>query len=277
MLTSVSPTAYGGSKKVPGGVSLLVAGFSCVDFSTLNPRPRAFKECGESGDTLRAILHYARRYRPKAMVLENVSTANWKEIEACVNNEPNPKGLTLSDAAKTHLQQIWGDELGYSTKVCKVNTKDFYLPQTRLRGYMVCIDRSVIGRPVADELAVRWAAQLKNLRRPASSPMEDFFLSADDPRIRAARDRGGLNEFGEVKKRTESTWAKCKVRYANYREAIDCGQSRPLTSWLEGGGCHFPEHWWKNWANFQPDRLREHWDISHLRGAQRGYDSRSKT
>lgn len=280
MLITSRLTAYGALQDVPGDVSFLVAGFSCVDFSTLNPRPKGVEQCGESGDTLRAILNYAKKFRPKAMILENVSSAQWGEIEALVQNNRGSDKVK-SEAAQTHLDAIWGDraeDSGYSTVMCKVNTADYCLPQTRKRGYMVCIDRSKIKKAGADKIAIEWGRLLKeDLYRPASSPMEDFLLSPDDPRVCAARDSGGLNEYGEMKKRTESTWLKCKLRYANYREAIACGQMRPLTRWLEGGVCHPPEHWWKAWANFQPDRLREHWDISHLRSAQRGYDSQFKT
>ncbi len=282
MLTVLRPTAYGGVREVPGGVSIVVAGFACVDFSTLNPRRKDLQDAGESGDTLRAILTYAARYRPKAMILENVEGANWVMVEVCANNNwhcEHPKGH-LDPNAQRHLMTIWGNKdpsSGYSTCVVKVDTKEYYLPQTRKRCYMVCIDRQTIGVKEADKLAQQWAVRFKALQRPASSPLDDFLLSTDDPRVRAARNAGGMDEFGDRKRRTESTWVKCKLRYAAYRETIACGSGRPLTRWSENGACHPPEHWWKNWAHYQSDRLREHWDISHLRSAQRGYDSQYKT
>ncbi|KAL8930440.1 MAG: hypothetical protein Q9208_000624 [Pyrenodesmia sp. 3 TL-2023] len=277
-----APTAYGGLRAVPGGVSIVVAGFACVDFSTLNPKRKDVQDAGESGDTLRAILNYAARFRPRAMILENVGAADWVMIQVCTNNNfhsTEPKGK-LSGVAKRHLEEIWGNReasSGYSTCVVKVDTKAYYLPQTRKRSYMVCIDRKTIGIKAADKLAQRWAERFRQLERNASSPMDDFLLPTDDRRVRMARDAGGMDEFGDRKRRTESTWVKCKVRYANYRDAISCGSGRPLTRWTESGACHPPEHWWKNWAHYQSDRLREHWDISHLRSAQRGYDSQYKT
>ncbi len=98
---------------------------------------------------------------------------------------------------------------------------------------MVCIDRKTIGVVEAEKLARQWAVRFKALQRPASSPMDDFLLSTDDPRVRAARNAGGMDKFGDRKRRTESTWVKCKLRYAAYREVIACGSGRPLTRWSE--------------------------------------------
>ncbi|KAL8720421.1 MAG: hypothetical protein Q9225_002711 [Loekoesia sp. 1 TL-2023] len=270
-------TAYGGMADVPDGVSLLVAGSSCVDFSKLNPRSKGIDDSGESGETFRAILHYARRYRPRAMILENVKTAKWDIIEAYTQNDQSHAKV---ESHRGQLQAIWGNsnpESGYSTSHVIVDSKDYYLPQTRARGYMICIDRSKIGSRAANQIAGQWAAMFKYLARAASSPMEELFLPADDPRILRAREVGHLDEYREKKIRKETKWRRCKVRYANYRYQLNLGDKRPLTHHVEGGPIYPPEHWSKPWASTQPDRLKEHWNQAHLRNARQGFDSQYKT
>ncbi|KAL8935575.1 MAG: hypothetical protein Q9211_004630 [Gyalolechia sp. 1 TL-2023] len=273
-------TAYGGMADVPDGVSLLVAGSSCVDFSRLNPHSRGIDESGESGETFRAILHYARRYRPRAMILENVKSAAWDVIEAYAqNDQSHPK--IQQYRSQGQLQAIWGDnspDSGYSTEHLIVDSKDYYLPQTRSRGYMLCIDRSKIGRAAADQLVRQWSPVFKFLRRPVSSPMEELFLPADHPSLLRAREFGHLDEHGEKKVRKETKWHKCRVRYAKYRGDLNLGNKRPLTNSVEGGPISPPEHWAKLWASVQPDRLKEHWDQAHLRNVRVGnFDSQDKT
>ncbi|KAI4173965.1 MAG: hypothetical protein LQ346_008313 [Caloplaca aetnensis] len=107
----------------------------------------------------------------------------WRWIQVCTNNnwKSDDRKGKLNRNAKRHLMDIWGDEepsSGYSTCVVKVDTKEYYLPQTRKRCYMVCIDRKTIGTVEAEKLARQWAVMLKQLQRNASSPMDDFLLSA---------------------------------------------------------------------------------------------------
>ena len=52
---STGSTAYGGAEDIPPDVDILIAGFSCVDFSNLNKWNKTLHETGESGDTFRAI------------------------------------------------------------------------------------------------------------------------------------------------------------------------------------------------------------------------------
>ncbi|KAL2052512.1 hypothetical protein ABVK25_007072 [Lepraria finkii] len=53
-------TAYGALADVPNNVHLLIAGFSCVDLSKLSRWNKKLTDLGESGDTFRSILRYAK-------------------------------------------------------------------------------------------------------------------------------------------------------------------------------------------------------------------------
>src|SRR5271168_4236197 len=81
-----STTAHGGKAIVPGDLDLLIAGFCCVDFSTLNNQRKSLDDYGESGDTLKAVLAYAEEFRPKMIILENVKGAPWLD-ENCKESQ----------------------------------------------------------------------------------------------------------------------------------------------------------------------------------------------
>ncbi|KAL9602375.1 MAG: hypothetical protein Q9179_002557 [Wetmoreana sp. 5 TL-2023] len=273
---SKARTAYGAIAPVPSGVHILIVGFSCVDSSNLNNDRKGLNEIGESGDTLRAVLHYAKRNRPKIILLENVKGNDWSMTKAYLEND-----WTHPAVAIDQLLDIWGDDKAdsaYSAWGVKVDTKNFYLPQTRQRGYMVCIDRSVIGKQAADHMTLEWANVFGNvLPRPASSPLDEFLLPDDHPSVRRCRELGGLNHHGDKIKMTVSQWDACEDRYAEYRIKMGLGDLRPLLHWRECGPCAPPEYWWQQWSRIQTDRLKEHWEQSHLRKAARGYDSLYKT
>ncbi|KAJ5103153.1 hypothetical protein N7532_003682 [Penicillium argentinense] len=74
-------TAYGALKKVPSGGDLLIAGTSCVDFSRLNSKRKGLDDEGQSGRTFRGLLGYVKNQRPTFVILENIKSAPWEEME----------------------------------------------------------------------------------------------------------------------------------------------------------------------------------------------------
>ena len=110
-------TAYGAAMKVPGGADMLIAGTSCVDYSGLNTNQHCdVKGGGESGQTFRGMMDWIKLNKPPIVILENVSGAPWeKKVE------------------------IFEKELGYYATWSRVDTKNFYIPQTRMRGYLFAV------------------------------------------------------------------------------------------------------------------------------------------
>ncbi|KAI9683648.1 MAG: hypothetical protein M1829_004953 [Trizodia sp. TS-e1964] len=245
-------TAYGATATVPGGVDMLVAGFSCVDFSNLNNKKRFLEETGESGDTLRAIIAYAERWHPRIIILENVFGAPW------------PK-----------LKKAWEDHTTYSAEFHKLDTKDYYLPHTRQRGYMICIDNQSMkkSRAAVDS----WTSVLKSFQRPASSSIEAFLLPEDDPRVHRGREELAKGARGDDKAPREVDWTRCQGRHQDYRANLLLGSKRPLTHWEDNGSCKVPDYAWGEWAVGQVERIWDTFEISHLRNARRGWDSQYKT
>jgi site-specific DNA-cytosine methylase len=246
-----STSAYGAMTPIPEDVDLLVAGFSCVDFSGLNNFKRTLEQRGESGDTLRAILAYAEKYRPRMIVLENVFTAPWEKIkDAWIN-------------------------LGYYCSWARFDTKNHYIPHTRQRGYMICVDKKRLsnGNIKMDE----WQAVVDATRRKVSCPVEAFILDEDDPRVRRGREEMARGLRGDDRKDRVVDWTKCQGRHQDYRSLFHLGIKRPMTDWVDGGTCKLPDYCWNDWGKVQVERIWDTLEIGLLRNARRGFDMQYKT
>jgi site-specific DNA-cytosine methylase len=227
----------------------MIAGSSCVDYSSLNSSQKEFGQSGESYDTLMATLAYAVKHEPTIVILENVQKFPWDKVE-----------------------QMWR-QAGYATQVAYLDSKDFYLPQTRQRGYMMGLRRAVISeRNVqldADIAPVRWFDVLESLQRRASSPFTDFVYADDDPQLPKAEQAAAapLNTSRYVE------WDKCKLETLTCRSANNLGFRKPLTDWENNGTCRVPDHYAIFWWKPQVERIWETMEINFLRSiTQRGFD-----
>ncbi|KAF2213398.1 hypothetical protein CERZMDRAFT_30029, partial [Cercospora zeae-maydis SCOH1-5] len=241
-------TAYGSKVPVPKDVDLLIAGTSCVDYSILNTHQKTIDQGGESGDTYAAVLAYCKAFRPAIVILENVLGAPWD----------------------TMLQDY--TEIGYETGGALVDTKRYYLPQTRQRGYMVCFDKHGTKTSLAGA-GKRWTDLVAGFRRPASSPASSFLL----PLSQSATYRH--NKDDEQQRAREVDWTRCELRHTKTRHSLRLGNERPVTHWSESGSLLVPEGSDPAWYARMVERVWDLLDISVLRKAlpsQGFYDARFK-
>ncbi|KAF2711037.1 hypothetical protein K504DRAFT_532750 [Pleomassaria siparia CBS 279.74] len=250
--TDEATSAYGALLPVPTDLDMLVAGFSCVDFSNLNNFKRKMEEVGESGDTLRAILAYCEKHRPRIVVLENVFGAPWDKI-----------------------QTVWEKTLGYHCAWDRFDTKDYYIPHTRQRGYMVCIDKQAV--PLGQRMMKDWQMMVSALQRPASSPIDTFTVDEDHPLMQRAREEMSRNLYADEIKTKTVEWIKCLARHHDTRERLHLGIKRPYCGWVDGGSAQLPDWNWVDWGKAQVERIWDTCEISYLRNARRGFDMRYKT
>ncbi|KAI1425705.1 hypothetical protein F5Y12DRAFT_355805 [Xylaria sp. FL1777] len=263
---TAAPTILGDHCDIPRDIDLLVAGTSCVDFSTLNSQKRnsvqltskgailteewknsnrsdenrksnlplrenffddfrewlngitpaqiqtTGKSIGESSVTFLSTVCYINNHRPKMVILENVNNAPWSSM--C--------GLFLhaADYVATHVS---------------VDTKDYYIPQTRNRGYVVAVDRQVFGSS-AEQVVNEWKTQLSSLKRGASTPVQHWLLSPNDPlAMRARQDESEKAVANSLRSSKEVSWARSKMRHLRVRRQLKLGKGRPLTAWGLGG------------------------------------------
>lgn len=240
-----------------GALDLLVCGFSCVDFSPLNNKAKSLSQLGESGDTFFATLAYVRNFQPKMIILENVEQAPWVE---------KSKKKSGEKSISHYLE-----ELGYVTCFLKLDTKHYHIPQTRIRGYMLCVKKSLFNyRGGEEELRNRMARYeelMKKLQSPASAPVEAFLYKSDDPAIANAISNKGPNKSGK-----RADWDRCAEGHEIYRQDLGLGKNRPLTKWSRDGTPKTPDFW--SVLNEHTNRIFDTLDIAHLRNARRGIDDR---
>ncbi|KAJ5815684.1 hypothetical protein N7474_007461 [Penicillium riverlandense] len=253
-------TAYGSLEKIPRNPDLLVAGTACVDFSNLNSQQKTLRDDGESGRTFKGMLNYAQKYRPALVIQENVRSAPWAEIA-----------------------RKW-ESIDYFATWAAVDTKAYYIPQTRERGYMVCIDkvrlRNIeVQNDTTDDavrylhLGARWKELLSKFTRPASSPAGMFLLDEDDRRLeRIEKDMS--TRLNATAARAEVAWE----RYKRHRNDYDVGNQRPITRSQPGSFvCHPPDFYWYTYINSQAERVWDTLDINFLRKIVTGdYDMNFK-
>lgn len=240
----MATTAYGAKVPIPRNVHLLVAGTSCVDYSSLNKHKKGIDDGGESGDTYHAVLAYCTAFRPAVVILENVRYADWDRM--------------LADY----------QELGYESTGALVDTKYYYLPQTRQRGYMVCFDTRQTGADLRTAGA-KWTSLMEYFRRPASSPVSSFLPRTIE-----------REQVKDGKAANESDWTKCELRHTQHRYELGLGNQRPVTHWSESGSLIVPENGDPIWYNSQVERVWDLLDIAVLRKALPSngfYDARYKT
>jgi site-specific DNA-cytosine methylase len=239
-------TAYGAIVPVPREIDVLVAGSSCVDFSNLNRNKVTdlYARQGESADTYEAVRRYIIWAKPPIVILENVIDAKaWRGIEEEIK------------------------AIGYGTEVVKVDTKDYYLPHTRQRKYMLALNERIYQNKVSGLLDA-WKIHMDNFKRRASAPASSFLLPADDPRIVALLAREDLKAKDSFEQ--EDRWEACRGRHLNRRLEMHLGPKKPVTALL-------PEHGHRKWLKGRVPRELDVIDICHLVQARNGLDSQFKT
>ncbi|KAI1820500.1 hypothetical protein F4861DRAFT_522865 [Xylaria intraflava] len=296
---TAAPTILGDHREIPRNIDLLVAGTSCVDFSTLNTGKKdaistmktggklvdewkkskdslrkgffnevrewlstitpaeiqtAGKTIGQSSLTFLSTVCYMQKHRPKMVVLENVNGAPWSSI--C--------GFFLR-------------AINYVATHCAVDTKDYYIPQTRQRGYVVAVDRTVFGDS-SMQIIEEWKKQLSSLKRSASSPVQDWLLPSNDPlTMKARQDESEKAIVHGLNPGKDSQWERSKLRHNRVRRQLNLGNSRPLTAWGSSGVQRPYDRIDKLVLKGQNDRALDCVEIYYLRSLLAGPDAGGKT
>jgi site-specific DNA-cytosine methylase len=247
---------YGGKAIVPEDTDILIAGFACDDFSSLNNARKALDDKGESGDTFYAIIAYAFMYEPKMIILENVMNAPWTDEKA-----KKWKDKPHQTSIQKHL-----DNVGYFSVFLKMDTKNHYLPHTRNRGYMIAIHRASF--PGADWTALEEKCKnmIVTLQHAATVPLEAMLFPSDDPRLEVLdQERKSDNKI--VK------WEKCKIGHHDYCVDLGLGEKHPITGWKGDGSKEMPD--FHRPMPGMTERVADSIDIAHKRNLVRGFDDRN--
>lgn len=207
------------------------------------------------------MMDWIKKALPPIVLIENVFGAPWdKKVELF-------------------------ERIGYSAVYVKLDTKDYYIPHTRQRGYLFAIRRqstSSTNSENSDKIDSRlekWKALVGQMKRPASATLDAFVLPNDDPRVLRARARLTAEScMGDGSTRAGRTdWTKCETRHLAARSVEELGDQRPLTGWSESGQTLMPGCCWNEWVGAQVNRIHDVIEINMLRMAVDGADSLWKT
>jgi site-specific DNA-cytosine methylase len=131
------------------------------------------------------MMAWIRRAKPSIVIIENVSQAPWDIKVKLFEKE------------------------GYAAIFKRLDTKRYYIPHTRQRGYLFAVRkaRGVKADPDA------WLKLVTSLERPASASLDAFMLSNDDPRVirgrlRLTAESASSNGDGRADKAGRTDWTK---------------------------------------------------------------------
>ena len=153
-------------------------------------------------------------------------------------------------------------KIGYFARSMKLDSKEFYLPQTRQRGYLVALDAMSFGVAQANKITEEWAAQVSKCKRSPSVAVSAFLRPADDPVIIQARaDMESKSSYNPAE------WALCSLRHADARNKnnIRRDDNRFSNKAMRNGRVifsTFPLHSWLQFWRAQVARIVDLMDIA---------------
>lgn len=227
---------------VPTGLDIIIAGFSCKDLSGMNRFKKSLEEMGTSGTTLQGCLDYILRHRPRIAIFENVK--NIALLDSAT-------GLRPVDLVMEALKR-----LGYRAGWKFLNTRNYYLPQSRARvwmwGYRTGDAPDPKYRPVVSELAAELVQRdtakqpasdaasaalndkvsrtLEHLQRDAVIHFDDLISPDDDPHVRQDIEKRTGRDTNKVSisEKAKLTW---DVKHKMHRDSLRNRYSKPYTSY----------------------------------------------
>lgn len=221
----------GQPQDVPGNLDILVAGFSCKDLSMMNSYKKTLMEMGTSGLTLKGVLDYAERYRPRLILLENV----WAIAKA------NSCGFRQVDLVIEGLKAR-----GYAAGYRLLNSCDYFLPQIRHRIWMWAIRIDVDGKlqnliadpaeivAMSEKATVAVASKfnkiLLGLEEPCALHFEDYMLDDDHPDVRAYIQSMKAKQRRNVRTKKKGAKRDWTEKYDSHRTGHDYQYERPYTA-----------------------------------------------
>ncbi|KAK1728703.1 hypothetical protein CaCOL14_005443 [Colletotrichum acutatum] len=283
-------TASGAMADIPLGIDVLIAGSSCVDFSSLNyakndkkkksglnklferfkargisaiqqDDPMATQvvdglqqifegikdEKGESTKTFLSILMYTHAHRPKIVILENVTRAPWDQFK-----------------------DFWLPSIGYVAAYVQVDSKNFLVPQTRQRKYLLGVDARYYGNK-AKEIVNTWV-KLMDITQWFKNPpdLQKFLLPPSDPRVLQTRFQLERTLLSKPKRDVEAV--HCAADHRSARRKEELGTSNPYTRMDDRGNVQPREDAWQGVISAYTWRMQDLLDIEYLRAQKKGYD-----
>ncbi|KAJ4392112.1 hypothetical protein N0V93_005734 [Gnomoniopsis smithogilvyi] len=259
-------------------VDLFIAGTSCVDFSSLNSRKtKEFERLAKANNKWKD-LYSSIRVNGGALTLDDLRDEDWR---LCIDSMLSKTGTnrtstTTFASAMNYLKERqpkivifenvhgapWASTIdyvfpltGYAAKIVALDTKNYYLPQTRLRKYVVAFNHRFFGLQAAQTLCDDFTAAVQNLERKYSSTVTDFLLPSNSHELHRARNEMELASQSTQEKDTD--WSFSRSRHTQFRRAQGIPDERPWIQWRENGTSNAPAKMWKPWEAPLPNRVKD--------------------
>lgn len=261
---------------------MFIAGTSCVDFSSLNTKkskvfaglvaadklwkglsdkhgdnlsrchlPRdswrkaidSMMEASGSGNTstttFASAMNYIYERQPKIVIFENVESAPWHTVVKYV--------FPLC---------------GYAAMSIKMDTKRYYLPQTRSRKYLIAFSHKAFTPEGARALQAEVKTTVILLERLHSSSVADFLLPVNSLELQRARNEMEL--VSTARRDRETEWSFSRSRHMAFRRYYKLPDKRPWIRWRDNGSSNPPAKMWKPWENRQTKRVSDLLECMYL-------------
>lgn len=205
---------------------------------------------------------------------------NSNKLHAVKWPSKSKKEFTLSDLvrangiSKKDDTLVFETECTYCTKILKVDTKDFGLPQTRMRTYLLAHrpddDDDIDDDDIDDDLGDYWECIVRHLQSPVRHSLQSFILQVDHDIIRVFREAlrgppGRQTMHGLCLE--PYFWKSVKANLPHNKIAREKlgleDEARFTTQWHANGKKQVPPHWWLEYMNCNSQRVMDFFDILH--------------
>lgn len=259
-------------------VDLFIAGTSCVDFSSLNSRrTKEFERLARANNKWKE-LYSSIKSNGGSLTLKNLQDEDWR---LCIDSMLSKTGhnrtsTTTFASAMNYLKERqpkivifenvhgapWSSTIdyvfpltGYTAQIVSLDTKNYYLPQTRLRKYVVAFNHRFFGLQASQKLCDDFKAAVVALERRYSSTVTDFLLPSNSHELHRARNEMELASQSTQEKDTD--WSFSRSRHTQFRRAQGIPDERPWIQWRENGSSNAPAKMWKPWEAPLPNRVKD--------------------
>lgn len=259
-------------------VDLFIAGTSCVDFSSLNSRrTKEFEKLAKANNKWKE-LYSSIKSNGGSLTLDNLLDEDWRVcIESMLSKTGHNRTSTTTFAsAMNYLKERqpkivifenvhgapWASTVdyvfpltGYTAQIVSLDTKNYYLPQTRLRKYVVAFNHRFFGLKASQELCNDFKGAVVALERKYSSTVTDFLLPSNSHELHRARNEMELASQATQEKDTD--WSFSRSRHTQFRRAQGIPDERPWIQWRQNGSSNAPAKMWKPWEAPLPNRVKD--------------------
>ncbi|KAF3770196.1 hypothetical protein M406DRAFT_231149, partial [Cryphonectria parasitica EP155] len=182
--------------------------------------------------TFAGAMNYIYERQPLIVIFENVETAPWQST----------------------IDYVF-PLCGYIATFVSLDTKNYYLPQTRCRKYLIAFSQDAFTPDGAKALCKAFQEAIKKMEQRYSSSVTDFLLPINSHELHRARNEMEL--MAQSSREKDTDWSFSRSRHTAFRRLYQIPDERPWIRWSERGSSRAPAKMWKPWEAKQTNRVSD--------------------